>query len=93
MKKLFPIILLPVLGLTSACTFSLPTIEAPESIPVGTIKPELDFSDENPDCATAAKVASFSGSLDRASMIWLFAPGRHWRSMTYPISLSAHCGA
>ena len=55
MKKLFPIILLPVLGLTSACTFSLPKIEAPESIPVGTIKPELDFSDENPDCATAAK--------------------------------------
>lgn len=55
MKNLFSIVLFLAFALISACSFSLPQLEQAESIPVGTIKPEIDFSDENPDCATAAK--------------------------------------
>jgi len=70
MKLLFTTLFIISLGATSACTrtFDLSgksTSENPQSpkaesakvelIPIGTVKPELDFSNEVPDCETAAQ--------------------------------------
>jgi len=55
MKTLSPIVLFLALGIASACTIKIPERDQAVVIPEGTIKPELDFSEESPDCATAAK--------------------------------------
>jgi len=46
-----------VIGAT-ACTFTIPTGSEDENentIPFGTIEPDLDYSNETPDCFTAAQ--------------------------------------
>lgn len=39
----------------SGCTYTFSEGEQIESIPVGSIKPDLDFSADAPDCVTAAQ--------------------------------------
>ncbi len=41
--------------LVAGCTFTLPTDEGVEVVPFNTIKPELDYSAESPDCELAAQ--------------------------------------
>ncbi len=61
-KILYPV-KLPALCLLAVfiagCTFSLPDSlperEKVESLPVGEISPEIDYSAESPDCVTAAQ--------------------------------------